>query len=390
MKNIYMDYAATTPVDKEILKEMLPYFDKIYGNASSIHSFGIDSSNAVEEARERIGKLINGSPGEIVFTSGGTESDNLAIKGVAYQYKNKRKTQGNQIITSNIEHPAVLETCKYLEREGFKVKYLPVDKFGFIDTDNLEKAISKDTFLVTIMYANNEIGTIEPIKEIGKITSEHNILFHTDAVQAVGKTPIDVKKLNIDLLSISSHKIYGPKGCGALYIKKGTKIQTIQHGGGHEYGLRSSTHNTPGIVGLGKACELGKARLEKDTMHMRKLRDILIKNVISNIEKSYLNGHPEKRLVNNAHFRFTAIEGESLNMMLDDKGIAAATGSACSSKKLQASHVLLAIGLKPEEAHGSLRLSLGRMNNEEEISYVSEVLPGIVEKLRKMSPLWNR
>ena len=390
MKNIYMDYAATTPVDREVLREMLPYFDKIYGNASSIHSFGIDSFNAVEEARERIGKLINSSPEEIIFTSGGTESDNLAIKGILHKYKNKTKTKGFQIITSNIEHPAVLETCKYLEKEGFKVKYLPVDKYGLINPDDLEKAISKDTFLVTIMYANNEIGTIEPIMEIGKITNEHNVLFHTDAVQAIGKTPIDVKKLNIDLLSISSHKIYGPKGCGALYIKKGTKIQTIQHGGGHEYGLRSSTHNTPGIVGLGKACELVRERLKNDTMHMKKLRDTLIRKVINNIEESYLNGHPEKRLVNNAHFRFTGIEGESLNMMLDDKGIAAATGSACSSKKLQASHVLLAIGLKPEEAHGSLRLSLGRLNTEEEVSYVSEVLPDIVEKLRKMSPLWNR
>ena len=390
MKNIYMDYAATTPVDREVLREMLPYFDKIYGNASSIHSFGIDSFNAVEEARERIGKLINSSPEEIIFTSGGTESDNLAIKGILHKYKNKTKTKGYQIITSNIEHPAVLETCKYLEKEGFKVKYLPVDKYGLINPDDLEKEISKDTFLVTIMYANNEIGTIEPIMEIGKITNEHNVLFHTDAVQAIGKTPIDVKKLNIDLLSISSHKIYGPKGCGALYIKKGTKIQTIQHGGGHEYGLRSSTHNTPGIVGLGKACELVRERLKNDTMHMKKLRDTLIRKVINNIEESYLNGHPEKRLVNNAHFRFTGIEGESLNMMLDDKGIAAATGSACSSKKLQASHVLLAIGLKPEEAHGSLRLSLGRLNTEEEVSYVSEVLPDIVEKLRKMSPLWNR
>ncbi|KYK24226.1 cysteine desulfurase NifS [Thermoplasmatales archaeon SG8-52-4] len=385
-----MDYAATTPVDKEVLKDMLPYFDKIYGNASSIHSFGIDSFNAVEEARERIGKLLNASPEEIVFTSGGTESDNLAIKGVAYQNKNKKKTKGYQIITSDVEHPAVLETCRYLEKDGFKVKYLPVDKYGLINLDDFERAISKDTFLVTIMYANNEIGTIEPMKEIGKITNENNILFHTDAVQAICKTPIDVVKMNIDLLSISSHKIYGPKGCGALYIRKGTKIQTIQHGGGHEYGLRSSTHNTPGIVGLGKACELGRERLEKDSLHMKKLRDILIKKIINNIEESYLNGHPEKRLVNNAHLRFTGIEGESLNMMLDDKGIAAATGSACSSKKLQASHVLLAIGLKPEEAHGSLRLSLGRWSTEEEVTYVSEVLPGIVEKLRKMSPLWNR
>jgi len=390
MKRVYMDYAATTPVDKEVLEEMLPYFDKFYGNAASIHSFGIDAFNAVEESRERIGKLLNAIPEEIVFTSGGTESDNLGVKGVAYLNKDKRKTKGYHIITSIVEHPAILETCKNLEQQGFNVKYLPVDKYGFVKLEDLENAISKNTFLVTIMFGNNEIGTIEPIAEIGKITSENDIVFHTDAVQAIGKTPIDVKKLNIDLLSISSHKIYGPKGCGALYIKRRTKINPIQHGGGHEYGLRSSTLNTPGIVGLGKACELGRERFEKDTRHMKKLRDILIKRILSEIEESYLNGHPEKRLVNNAHFRFTAIEGESLNMMLDDNGIATATGSACSSKKLQASHVLTAIGVKPEEAQGSLRLSLGRMSNEEEVSYVADVLPGVVQKLRNMSPLWNR
>jgi len=389
MKKVYMDYAATTPVDKEVLNEMLPYFNKIYGNPSSIHYFGRDALEAVENAREQVGSLINSNSDEIIFTSGGTESDNLAVKGVAFYNKKKRDTKGYHIITSEVEHPAVLETCKHLEKLGFNVKYLSVDKYGFINLGDLEDAISKDTFLVTIMFGNNEIGTIEPIEEIGKITKKHDILFHTDAVQAIGKVPIDVNKLNIDLLSISSHKIYGPKGAGALYIRNGVRLQTLAHGGGHEKGLRSSTHNTPGIVGLGKACELCKMRINEDVAHLKKLRDALIKNILE-IEECYLNGHPEKRLANNAHFRFIAIEGESLNLMLDDKGIAASTGSACSSKKLQASHVLLAIGLDPEEAHGSLRITLGRMSTKDDVEYVAGVVPGVVQNLRNMSPLWNR
>ena len=389
MKKIYMDHGASTPVDEEVLNEMIPFFSEKYGNPSSIHHFGRESFDAVENGREQVAKLINTNPEEIVFTSGGTESDNLAIKGIAFKNKEKRNGKGYHIITSAIEHPAVLETCKYMEKIGFNLKILPVDKYGLININELEDAITKDTFLITIMFANHEIGTIEPIDEIGKIAREHSVAFHTDAIQAVCKTPVDVKKLNIDLLSISGHKIYAPKGVGALYVKKGVKLQTIAHGGGHEKGLRSSTYNTPGIVGLGKACELGRKRLEKDMTYLKNLRDMLIKGVLE-IDDSYLNGHPEKRLVNNAHFRFTAIEGESLNMLLDDKGIASATGSACSSKKLQASHVLLAIGLKPEEAHGSLRLSLGRKNTQEEVEYVTEVLPEIVNKLRLMSPLWNR
>ena len=389
MKKVYMDYAATTPVDKEVLNEMLPYFNKIYGNPSSIHYFGRDALEAVENAREQVGSLINSNSDEIIFTSGGTESDNLAVKGVAFYNKKKRNTKGYHIITSEVEHPAVLETCKHLEKLGFNVKYLSVDKYGFINLGNLEDAISKDTFLVTIMFGNNEIGTIEPIEEIGKITKKHDILFHTDAVQAIGKVPIDVNKLNIDLLSISSHKIYGPKGAGALYVRNGVRLQTLAHGGGHEKGLRSSTHNTPGIVGLGKACELCKMRINEDVAHLKKLRDVLIKKILE-IEECYLNGHPEKRLANNAHFRFIAIEGESLNLMLDDKGIAASTGSACSSKKLQASHVLLAIGLDPEEAHGSLRLTLGRMSTKDDVEYVAGVVPEVVQNLRNMSPLWNR
>ena len=388
MNKIYLDYASSTPVDPIVLKEMLPYFDKEYANPSSIHELGRNSFDAIENAREKTSDLISSEPDEIIFTSGGTESDNLAIQGISFKNKEKKQTNGYNIITSDIEHPAVLETCKEMENIGFSVRYLPVDKYGFVDLKELKEAISKDTFLITIMFANNEIGTIEPVEKIGKIAREHGIPFHTDAVQAIGKVPIDVNKLNIDILSISSHKIYGPKGCGALYLRKGVKINPIQHGGGHERGLRSSTYNTPGIVGLGKACELAKKRMNEDVKHMKNLRDKLIKNVLE-IKQSYLNGHPEKRLANNAHFRFDAIEGESLNMMLNDKGIASATGSACSSQKLQASHVLTGIGLKPEEAHGSLRLSLGRNTKKEEIEYTIEVLPGIVKKLREMSPLWD-
>lgn len=383
-----MDYAASTPVDKEILDEMLPFFDKYYGNASSTHSFGIDAFNAIEEARERVAKIISAKNDEILFTAGGTESDNIALKGVAFKNKKIKNSKSYNIITCTIEHPAVLETCRYLNNIGYKVKFIPVDKYGIVNLEELEKAISRDTILITIMFANNEIGTIEPIKEIGKIAKENDVLFHTDAVQAIGKVPIDINKLNIDLLSISSHKIYGPKGVGALYIRNGVKLQTFSHGGGHEKGIRSSTFNTPGIVGLGKACELGLKRLNKDVIHMTKLRDIIIKNVLK-IEESYLNGHPIHRLANNAHFSFTAIEGESLNMLLNDAGISAATGSACSSKKPKASHVLTGIGLTPELALGSLRLSLGRKSTIEEVNHVSNIIPDIVKKLREISPLWN-
>lgn len=389
MKKIYIDCGSSTQVDKEVIDAMLPYFNEHYGNASSIHSLGRDANDAINEARNKVADVLKADANEIIFTSGGTESDNFAIKGIAYLNKDKRGTKGSHILTSAIEHPAVLETCKYLEKQGFNVKYLPVDKYGIVKLDELEKAISKDTFLISVMYANNEIGTIEPIEEIGKMAKDHDIVFHTDAVQAIGKLPIDVARSNIDLLSISSHKIYGPKGVGALYVRKGVKIQPVMHGGGHEKGLRSGTYNTPGIVGLGKACELAQTRMKKDTIHLKCLRDSLIAGVLK-IEESYLNGHPEKRLVNNAHFRFTAIEGESLSLMLDEKGIAAATGSACSSKKLEASHVLTAIGLKPEQAHGSLRLSVGRENTMDEIAYIIDVLTEVVGDLRKMSPLWNR
>ena len=384
-----MDNASTTKVDPEVLSTMLPYFTKYYGNSSSIHAFGREARKAVDTARTNIADLIGAKDDEIIFTAGGTESDNLAIKGISYLNKDKRTTKGPHIITSTIEHPGVLETCRHLETQGFQVKYLPVDTDGLINLLDLQKSISKNTFLITIMFANNEIGTIQPIEEIGKIAHEHDIIFHTDAVQAVAKLPIEVKKQHIDLLALSSHKIHGPKGTGALYIRNGIKVQPIIHGGGHEKGIRSSTLNVPGIVGLGKASELAKKRMTKDIPYIKTLRDLLIKNTLQ-IEESYLNGHPKKRLVNNAHFRFTGIEGESLLLGLDEQGIATSTGSACSSQKLQASHVLLAIGLDPVQAHGSLRLSLGRENTKEEVHYVSKIIPQVVEKLRMMSPLWNR
>jgi cysteine desulfurase len=389
MKRIFLDHASTTKVDDDVIKAMLPYFSDIYGNPSSIHRFGREAREAVDVSRDYVGSILGAREDEIIFTAGGTESDNLGIKGVAYQHKQKRTMKGPHIITSAIEHPGVLEVCRHLETQGFKVKYLPVDNYGCIDTDSLENSISKNTFLISIMYANNEIGTIQPIQEIGKIAHEHDIIFHTDAVQAVTKVPIDVKKQHIDLLALSSHKIYGPKGIGALYIRNGVKVQPIIHGGGHEKGIRSSTLNVPGIVGLGKACELASKRMEKDNIFIQTLRDLLIHNLLE-VEESYLNGHPEKRLVNNAHFRFTGVEGESLLLALDEQGVASSTGSACSSKKLQASHVLLAIGLDPVQAHGSVRLSLGRENTKEEIVFVSEELPKIIQKLRQMSPLWNR
>jgi cysteine desulfurase len=384
-----MDHAATTPVDQEVVNTMIPYFTKHYGNPSSLHFFGENAQESMQHARDKVAHLLHAQHDEIIFTAGGTESGNIAIKGVSYRHKNKRNTKGPHIITSTIEHPAVLQTCKHLEEQGFNVLYLPVDKHGLINPEDVDQAITKDTFLISIMYANNEIGTIQPIREIGAIAHKHDVHFHTDAVQAVGKNPINVTRDHIDLLSLSAHKMSGPKGIGALYIRNGVKLTPFIHGGGHEKGLRSSTENIPGIVGLGKASELSAKRMTQDMKHMKKLRDLLINEVVS-IQESYLNGHPTKRLVNNAHFRFTAIEGESLLLSLDEKGIAASTGSACSSQTLQASHVLLAIGLNPADAHGSLRLSLGRTNTEEEIRYVIEILPDIISHLRDMSPLWQK
>ncbi|UZE93933.1 MAG: cysteine desulfurase NifS [Candidatus Pacearchaeota archaeon] len=378
---IYLDHAATTPVDSEVLKAMQPYFSEKFGNASSLHSFGQEARQAVENSRKTAAKFLNAKPVEIIFTSGGTESDNLALKGIAFANKNR----GNHIITSKIEHPAILKPCEWLEKHCFKVTYLDVDKTGLINTEQLEKAITKDTILVSIMFANNEIGTIEPIEEIGKICKKHKIYFHTDAVQAFGKIPIDIKKMNIDLLSASSHKLYGPKGIGLLYIKQDVKIEPITHGGGHESGLRSGTENTSGIVGFAKAIELADKNMKKEAEREIRLRDRIIKEILK-IEGAKLNGHGTQRLPNNINVSIKGIEGEALLIRLNDKGMAVSTGSACSTKSLKPSHVLTAIGLTAEQSHGSLRITLGKDNTEQDIDYVLEQLKKIINSLRKISP----
>jgi len=381
---IYIDHSATSPVDPEVFEAMKPYFTDSFGNASTLYSLGREGKKAMESAREEVASIIGAETKEIIFTSGGTESDNIAILGAAYKLKKK----GNHIITSDIEHPAVDETCRYLEKNGFTVTYLPVYEDGIVKVKDLEDAITDKTILITIMHANNEIGTIQPITEIGRIAHENNIYFHTDAVQTVGKIPVNVKELNVDMLSLSAHKLYGPKGIGALYLRQGVRIEPIMHGGGHEKGIRPGTENVPGIVGLGKACSIAKENLQMDAQKLTSLREMLIDNVLAENEDSYLNGHRTKRLPNNANFRFTGIEGESLILHLDAKGIATSTGSACSSIKLEPSHVLMAIGLKEVEAHGSLRISLGHENTEEDIEYTITAIKEVVEKLRKMSPLW--
>jgi cysteine desulfurase len=379
-----MDHAATTPVDPEVLDAMLPYFCERYGNASSLHAHGREARDAVEGARRNVSSLIGAEEKEIFFTSGGTESNNLAILGTA------RKKGRGRIITSSIEHPAVLEPCRYLEREGFEIIHLSVDGYGMIDPSELENNITKDTILITVMHANNEIGTIQDIREIGKIASDAKIPFHTDAVQSFGKIPINVKEMNIDMLSISSHKIYGPKGIGAIYIKDGIDIEPIIFGGGHERGIRSGTENVPGIVGLGKACELAEKRMKKDIKRVMKMRDRLIEGLSEKIPESYLNGHPTKRLPNNVNFRFAGVLGESLVKALDERGISASVASACSSKDSDASHVLSAIGLEVEDARSSIRLTIGRENNKSDIEYVLDVLPRVIEELRLVSPSWNK
>ena len=382
---IYLDNAATTPVRKEVLEEMTPYFSKKYGNASSLHSLGREANKALQEARTRVADVINAMPEEIYFTSGGSEADNTALKGIAFANKDK----GNHIIVSSIEHDAVLNTCKFLGENGFEVTYLPVDKYGFVNCEGIERAITKKTILISVMHANNEIGTIEPIANIGSLAQEKGVYFHTDAVQTFGKLPIDVEKMGIDMLSASSHKAYGPKGVGALYVKKGIEIQPLIHGGGHENGLRSGTENVAGIVGFGKAAELAENERAVEAGREIKLRDKLIKGTLK-IKNSYLNGHPTIRLPNNANFSFKFIEGEGLILDLDSYWIAASTGSACSSKTLEPSHVLLAIGLKHEEAHGSLRLTIGRETTDKGINYVLKTLPKSVERLRKISPYKNK
>jgi len=383
MKRIYLDYAATTPAHPEVTKAMLPYFTESFGNPSSIHSYGQEAKDAIERARSKVAALIDAKIEEIVFTGSGTEADNFAIKGVALS----RQSKGNHIITSLIEHHAVLETCKFLEKQGFSVTYLPVDGFGMVDPADVKKAITKKTILVSIMHANNECGTIEPIAEIGSIAGEAEVYFHTDAVQTVGHIPLDVKKLNVDLLSISAHKLYGPKGVGALYIKKGTRIGSFLHGGSQERGHRASTENVPGIVGFGKATEIAQQEMVDEARKLTALRDRLIEGILENIEYTQLNGHPVKRLPNNVNVSINYVEGESVLLNLDLDGICASTGSACSSEDLEPSHVLVAMGLPHLQAHSSLRFSLGKWTAEEDINKVLDVLPGIIAKLRAMSPL---
>ncbi|MBZ4662455.1 MAG: nifS [Caloramator sp.] len=382
---VYMDHAATTYTKPEVLEAMMPYFTEQFGNASSIYNFGRRSKAAIEEAREKVAKALNALPDEIYFTGGGSEADNWAIKGVAFANRNK----GNHIITTKIEHHAVLHTCEYLEKQGFDVTYLDVDEYGLINLEDLKNAITDKTILITIMFANNEIGTIQPIAEIGKIARERGIYFHTDAVQAVGNVEIDVKEMNIDMLSLAGHKFYGPKGVGALYIRKGVKIDNLIHGGGQERKRRAGTENLPGIVGLARAIELATSNIEEHNRKIKSMRDRLLKGIMDKIPYTKLNGHPEKRLPGNINVSFQFIEGESLLLLLDHYGICASTGSACSSGSLDPSHVLMAIGLPHEIAHGSLRLSLGDLNKEEDVDYVLEVLLQIVQRLRDMSPLYE-
>ena len=378
---VYMDYAATTPVDPRVLKTMKPYFSEKYGNSVSLHKQGREAKEALEESRKTIAAMMNAKPNELIFMGSTTESTNMALKGIAFANRKK----GKHIVVSSIEHHCVLEPARWLEKQGFEITRLPVDNFGFIDLTQLENAIRKDTLLVSVMHANNEIGTIEDIEKIGKICKEKGVYFHSDAAQSFGKIPIDVKKININLLSISSHKMYGPKGVGGLYIKKGTKIEPLLHGGGHEFRKRSSTVNVAGIVGFAEATRIQKKEMASDAKNQTILRDKLI-NELLNIEDAHLTGHLTKRLPNITSFWFAYIEGESLLMQLDMNGVSASTGSACSSDSLEASHVLLAIGLKPQEAHGSLRLSLGKYTTNEDVNYVLEVVPKSVERLRKISP----
>jgi cysteine desulfurase len=381
-KEIYLDNAATTSTSLEVIKEMMPYFDAKYGNASSNHSKGREAKEAMEKARKTIAKAISANPEEIIFTSCGTESNNFALKGIAFANKSK----GNHIITTKIEHDCVLNSCKWLEKQGFKITYLGVDKEGFVNPEELEKAITKETILVSIIHGNNEIGTIQDLTALGAICKKHNVYFHTDACQSFTKTELDVKKQNLDLVTLNAHKIHGPKGIGALYIRKGVNLPAWQHGGGHERNLRSGTENIPGIIGFSEAVK--QAMDNKHIKQMTKLRDKLIDGIEKNIPEAKLNGpHGEKRLCNNINFVFNRIEGEAIGGYLDLKNISSSTGSACSSHSLEPSHVLQAIGLSKGDANGSLRLSLSRYNTEEEIDIVLKELPPIIKKLRMISPL---
>lgn len=383
---VYMDHAATTFIKPEVAESMTPFLKEYFGNPSSLYSIGRESKEAIETAREKLAKALGAKPDEIYFTSGGTESDNWAIKGTAFS----RRKGGKHIITTSIEHHAVLYPCEYLEGQGYDVTYLPVDRYGLVDPAEVEASIREDTVLISVMYANNEIGTIEPIQEIGKVAKEHDVLFHTDAVQAIGAVPFDMKQKHkdVDMFSLSSHKFYGPKGVGALFIREGTQIDNFMHGGGQERGKRAGTENVAGIVGMGKAIELATANIEEHNEKIKKMRDRLLSGVLE-IPNCRLNGHPEKHLPGNLNFSFEYIEGESLLLMLDQMGICSSTGSACSSGSLETSHVLRAIGLPPDITPGTLRLTLGDANSEEDIDYVLNVLPETVRKLREMSPFYK-
>lgn len=386
MRRIYLDYAATTSMHPDVVEAMQNYFSEEFGNPSSLHSIGQEAKEAVEEARGEVARALGAQPEEIIFTSGGTESDNSAIKGVAYAMKNR----GNHIITSSIEHHAVLEPCHFLQKNGFDVTFLPVDKYGLVSPDDVKRATTNKTVLVSIMHANNEIGTIEPIEEISNICKEKGIYFHTDAVQSFASLDTHVDHLGVDLLSLSAHKFYGPKGVGVLYIRKGTRIEPFMHGGGQELNRRASTHNVPGIVGCGKAVQLAMKEKDERVQHYTRLRDKLITFMLDNIEDTKLNGHPQYRLPNNCHFIVKYIEGESMLLKLDAVGIEVATGSACSSGSLEPSHVLLAIGISPEDTHGSLRFTVGRLTTEEDIIYVTGHIPKIVAELRKISAVGKK
>jgi len=383
-RRIYLDHTAGRPVDARVEEAMLPFMTKFYGNPSSLHSFSQEARGALEEARGKVARLVDAEKREtIAFTSGATESNNLAVKGVA----ERNKSQGKHIITSSIEHMSVRNPCKYLSTQGFNVTFLPVDNYGFVNLESLENELTDQTILVSVMYANGEIGTIQHIKEISQIVHRKNAVLHVDATAACGQIPIDVKNDGIDLLTISSSDMYGPKGVGALYVKDGVRVSPLMHGGGQERGLRSGTENLPGIVGFGRAAEIAEKEMQVESERLRKLRDRLIKGLLAPTPYSFLNGHPTERLPDNAAVRFSFIEGESMLLNLDMLGIAASSGSACTAKTLEASHVLLAIGLKHEEAHGSLLFTLGRQNTAEEVDYVISVMPGIVKKLRAISPL---
>jgi cysteine desulfurase len=382
-KIIYFDHNATTPVDPEVFKAIEPFYKENFGNASSLHVAGRPNRHEVDKARHTVAAALAASDEDIIFTSGGTEADNTAVKGAAWA----NIAKGNHIITSSIEHPAVLSTCKFLEKNGFKVTYLPVDKYGVVSPSDLQKAITDKTILVTIMHANNETGTVQPIKELGKIARDSKVLFHTDAVQSFGKLDIDVNDMNIDLLSLSAHKIYGPKGVGAMYIKKGVKITPLMHGGHHERNLRPGTENVPGIVGLAKATELSFVDREKKNKDLKGLRDRLHNGITKSIEDVYLNGHPTNRLPGTLNLSFKYIEGESIMLNLDFQGVCVSTGSACTSGTLEPSHVLTAMGVEAANAQGSIRFSLGENNTMEEVDFCVSILPEIVKRLRAMSPL---